>query len=300
MLKKSLSVIAFASCISLLNATDAQTSEPKQTVLNKDSAKYEIRNLAKHQTIARALDELLTTIKAYVDSHEVQNAQQMYELVTRVRQNEHNMFVFECYNVIRSFLRDQSLRISTKELTRDTEKLIKALSWFVTANVNEYSKAKSFYTPSSNYLQHTYMLTRPDIFIHLTQKQQQDCIKIAKQISTVSNIHALGDDPLAEDGMIQTTESFSQNLKTCEAIIEAVQKIEDAVNELNNDSLPNDQLQLNIRKLTSILNSLKTDTLKIVVDGKEKEMPVSKNLRRELRLIGGNVMTNLQNKFTSK
>lgn len=300
MLKKSLFVASFVYGMGLLNAQQEQ--EPASQI----ETKYEVRNLQNHQLSTQALEELLVTIRAYVESKEVQNAQQMYELVTKIRQNEHNMHVFECYNVIRSFLRIQSLKKNVNDLVQEIERLINALIWFVPidfekSNGNRETTQKSFYSKSSNYLQHTHTLTLPNVFIHLTTAQQKSCMNIAKEISMVSNLYALGDDPLAEDGVIPTTAAFSHNIKIDQAIIDHQQKILDTISYLSKSakSATKEKITSTIKKIVDIMNATKRETMTINLDGNELKFPYSKNLVREIRKEGGNVVTMLQNKLNS-
>lgn len=300
MLKKSLFIVSFVYGMTLLNAQQKQN--PKQPVVTR----YEVRNLPNHQLSTQALEELLITIKAYVDSGVVQNPQQMYELVTKIRQNEHNMHVFECYNVMRSFLRIQSLRENIQELLQKVERLIKALVWFVSVDFekshsNRHATQKPFYSKSSNYLQHIYTLTLPDVFIHLTAAQQKSCMDIAQEISMVSNAYALGDDPSAEDGVIPTTAAFSHNLKTDQAIIDHKQKILDSINDLgkNAESASKEEITSLIEKIVNIINEAKREAMTINSDGKELKIPHSKSFVREIRQEGGNIVTALQNRLNS-
>lgn len=286
MLKKSIVICSCFACLSILADAKYELKSAKTPQTAFVAPKYAFKNLSSHQVAIEAMDNLQNEIKNHVDSKQVTNAQQMYDLVTKIRASEHNPHTLSLLDVMRSFLRRQDNHMKLEQLMSKTDKLIAALKWLNTAK--NQNNDTSFYDKS----EHIATLMDSEYFIHLTKEQMLFCLKFTKKMKETMDINSISDDTSAEDGVALTSMMFEKEGSSAQQIFNAVVGWEKKIQAFgeNMGSLSKDGLTKRIEEFTKLIGTFKK--IEITVDG--KPILLSKNMVRHLRITSGAVMNKLQ------
>ena len=286
MLKKSIVICSCFACLSVVADAKYELKSAKQPQTAFVAPKYAFKNPSSYQVAIETMDNLQNEIKNYVDSKQVTNAQQMYDLVTKIRASEHNPFALSLLDVMRSFLRRQDNHMKLEQLMSKTDKLIAALKWLNTAkNQNNYT---SFYDKS----EYIATLVNSECFIHLTKEQMLFCLKFTKKMKETMDINSISDDTSAEDGVALTATMFEKEGDNAQQIFDALMGLEKQLQNFGDNikKISKEELMRKIEQLVNILNHLKQ--MEITVG--DKKVLLSKNMVRHLRITSGAVMNKLQ------
>ncbi|MCR5225163.1 MAG: hypothetical protein K6C34_03710 [Alphaproteobacteria bacterium] len=286
MFKKSIIICSCLACLSVIADAKFELKSAKQSQTAFVAPKYAFKNPSSHQLAVESMDNLQKEIKIYVDNKQVTNAQQMYDLVTKIRASEHNSYTLLLLDVMRSFLRRQDNHMKLEQLISKTSKLIAALEWLNTAKKQDNNT--SFYDKT----EYIATLMDSEYFIHLNKEQMLFCIKFTEKMKAAMNINVINDDANAEDGVALTSDFLEKELTNAREIVADIDDLEKQLKQIGTNiaNASKENLTAKIEQLSNILNQLKR--MEITVD--KKKILLSKNMVRHLRGIGGAIMSQLQ------